>query len=118
TQREWKRPGGRLHPADPPEAAHQLLERSRAARRVERYDLAVQDERRGAQVAASDVHDVGQTSGDVREPAAIDGDALAVAMELNTRAVVLVFHGGLAAVGGQRLTDVACDLGEHRQERD
>ena len=58
-QAEGQRVGSRFHPANPPEAAHQLLEGQRAAGRVESHDLCVQDEWRIPQVPARDLDDVG-----------------------------------------------------------
>ena len=106
-----------LHAAHPAEAAHQLLEGQRPARRVEGHHLAVQDERGTAEITARDGHDVGQAPGDVGHAAAPDRHPLAVAVELDARAVVLVLDRGGAAVGGQRLVHVARDLGQHRQQR-
>ena len=102
---------------DAPEAPHQLLERQRPARGVERHHLAVQDERPGRQLAPRDLDDVGQAPRDVAEAPGPDGDAVAVLVELDARAVVLVLERRAAAVRGERLVEVGGQLGEHGQER-
>src|SRR5438093_202611 len=84
---------------------------------AERQDFAVEDERSGRQLASRRLDDVGQAPGDVGETARPDSDSIAVAVELDARAVVLVLERGGPAVGLQYLLEILRDLREHRQQR-
>ena len=69
------------------------------------------------EIPPGDGHDVGEAARDVGHAPAPDRHPVAVAMELDARAVVLVLHRGGSAVRVQRLRRIGRDLGQHRQER-
>src|SRR5205823_8611467 len=96
----------------------QLLEGQRPPGAVECQDFAVQDERSGRELASRRLDDAGQAPGDVGEAARPDPDSIAVAVELDARAVVLVLERGGPAVGLEHLIEIRRDLRQHRQEGD
>jgi hypothetical protein len=116
-QRQRHLPHERLHAVDPPKPPHQLLEGQRLARLVKGHHFAVQDEGRPAEVAARDLDDIGKAPCHVGQPPRPHLHAIAVPVQLDAGAVVLVLERGAAAVRGQHGAEVVGDLGQHRQQR-
>ena len=102
-----------MHPA---ESSHQVLERQRLARIVNRADLALQEELRRRQ-RAGDRDDLREAVRHVAEPPAEDPDGLAPTVDLDARAIELVLDGRHPTVLLEDLPQVFGHLGQHGLHR-
>ena len=109
-------PPERLDLVDPPEAAHQLLERAGPSLRVHRDDLAFQEERfRGH--GPRELDDLGHALCDVRQPPAEHPHLVPPPVDLDAGAVELELEGRRPAVLLEDLVEVVPEFRHHRFDR-
>ena len=104
---------GRLDSMDAAEPTHEVLEREGLAVRIDRDDLAFQQEFRGGE-RLRDRDDLRQAVRDVAQPPGEDADRVAFAVDLDAGSVELVLDGRLAPMLAEDFVEILRHLGEHR----